>query len=246
VFSVKSKKLYFNHKIADNYGNLINNSFNEKETHIFLDYVLTKENGTLFQFVDIGANIGEFVLDYSDHPFVKKLTAFEPQPEQQKALEKTIALNNFEKTRLVKLPVSYMEEDILFDFNATNSTASGITTDKNRGTILRATTIDKEFFTPMQSENFVFLIDTEGAELGIMKGGEQLIRETQPLIIFEYNHVTRRHFLIKEVEEFLGAPYKVYRLRKDGRLDNDFTHTWNLVALPESATFEHLQPLIVK
>ncbi|MFT4062616.1 MAG: FkbM family methyltransferase [Edaphocola sp.] len=245
VFSVKSKKLYFNHKIADNYGHLINGRFNERETHLFLDRVFDDGKGTQFNFVDIGANVGEFVLDYSGHPFVKSVTAFEPQPEQQKALEATIELNNFKATRLVKSPVSGKEEDILFNFNATNSTASGITTDGSVGTVLRATTIDKEFFDTGDSGHFVFLIDTEGAELSIMKGGEQLIRQNTPLIIFEYNHVTKKHFTIGDVERFLGDKYKVYRLRPDGNLDLNFSNTWNLVAVPQTGYFQRLHKMAV-
>ncbi len=242
IFIVKGYKLYFNHKIADNYGRLINGNFNEKETHYFLDNVFkVKQN---WHFVDIGGNVGEFVLDYSSNLNVNNVTVFEPQSEQQIAIQNTIDLNSFHNTKLVKKPVSAKEEEILFNFNLTNSTASGITSDSQIGTKIMATTIDKELFDLGNDQNFVFLIDTEGAELEILKGGNKLIQNSLPLIVFEYNHVTKMHFNISDVQEFLGSKYTIYRLRHDGMLDLDFRKTWNLVALPESSTYNHLRNLI--
>ena len=243
--NVKNKKLFFNSRIADNYGMLINNTFNEKETHLFLDYVFNNSKINNFHFVDIGGNIGEFILDYSDHPNVKNITVFEPQPEQSYSIEQTIAINKFTKTNLIKSPVSSKVEDILFNFNETNSTASGITNDIQIGTKLTATTIDKEFSNNYNS-TFVFLIDTEGAELSIMNGAENLIKNTQPLIIFEYNHVTCKHFTIDDVKNTLGKNYTIYKLNKYGKLTNDLNNIWNLVALPNTQTFTYLNTLILK
>jgi FkbM family methyltransferase len=244
VFIVKGNKLYFNHKISDNYGRLINGKFNEKETHFFLDNVFIENQN--WHFVDIGGNVGEFVLDYSSNSNVNNVTVFEPQHEQQKAISKTIELNKFSNTKLINKPVSSKEEEILFNFNLTNSTASGITNDSEIGTKLMATTIDKELFDQSSSQNFVFLIDTEGAELEILKGGFKLIQKFSPLIIFEYNHVTKMHFKISDVQNFLGSNYIIYRLRKDGLLDLDFSKTWNLVAVPQNITFNHVNNLVKK
>ena len=239
VFEIKGKKMFFNHRIADNYGRLLGNRFNEPETHIFLNQVfkLVPENSV--HFVDIGANIGEFLLDYADHQSVYHLTAFEPQPEQQKVLLKSIELNQFTKATVVPKPVAESTKEILFNFNANNSTASGITKDKSKGTVLLSTSID-EYFTNREAEQFVFLIDTEGAELDIMRGGKNLITEKGPLIIFEYNHVTRQHFKIEEVQSFLGDLYRIYKIQQDGTLSNHLEKSWNLVAIPNHAPFKYL------
>ena len=50
--------MYFNHKIADNYGRLLNENFNEPETHIFLYKVFALPEINNIHFVDIGANMG--------------------------------------------------------------------------------------------------------------------------------------------------------------------------------------------
>jgi hypothetical protein len=87
------------------------------------------------------------------------------------------------------------------------------------------------------------LIDVEGAELKVMQGGRNFIRNNQPLIIFEYNHVSRRYFTLDEIRKELGEGYHLYRLTATGHLDEDFSTTWNVVALP-SANFAHVQQLI--
>jgi FkbM family methyltransferase len=241
VFELHGKKMLFNHQIADNYGRLLCNNFNEPETHLFLDKVFANDRINNFHFVDIGANIGEFLLDYSDHRNIIKLTAFEPQPEQNKVLQQSILLNNFIKTTVVAKPVAEATKEILFNFNSKNSTASGITNDAGIGTKLLSTSID-EYFTDNSSEKFVFLIDTEGAELDIMKGGRKLIQTTQPLIIFEYNHVTEKYFSIEEVRAELGPTYSIFQLEQSGELSERFKKIWNLVAIPNNDTFKYLLP----
>ena len=231
--------MLFNHQIADNYGRLLCNNFNEPETHLFLDKVFANDRINNFHFVDIGANIGEFLLDYSDHRNILKLTAFEPQPEQNKVLQQSILLNNFIKTTVVAKPVAGATKEILFNFNSKNSTASGITNDAGIGTKLLSTSID-EYFTDNSSEKFVFLIDTEGAELDIMKGGKKLIQTTQPLIIFEYNHVTEKYFSVEEVSAELGPTYSIFQLEQSGELSERFKKIWNLVAIPNNDTFKYL------
>lgn len=241
VFELHGKKMLFNHQIADNYGRLLCNNFNEPETHLFLDKVFANDRINNFHFVDIGANIGEFLLDYSDHRNIIKLTAFEPQPEQNIVLEQSIKLNNFTKSTVIPKPVADSTKEILFNFNSKNSTASGITNDAGIGTKLLSTSID-EYFTDNSSEKFVFLIDTEGAELDIMKGGRKLIQTTQPLIIFEYNHVTEKYFSIEEVRAELGPIYSIFQLEQSGVLSERFQKIWNLVAIPNNDTFKYLLP----
>lgn len=241
IFPFRGKKMYFNHKIADNYGRLLNENFNEPETHLFLDKVFALPEINSFHFVDIGANIGEFLIDYSNHPKISWVSAFEPQAEQIKVLQKSIELNDFKKITIIAKPVADITKNILFNFNSKNSTASGITEDKSKGTIVQSTSID-EYFKDKLDQEFVFLIDTEGAELDIMRGGRNLIQKMNPLIIFEYNHVTKEHFTIDDVRLELGNNYEIYKLDSKGNLNTNLKNTWNLVAFPKRKVFMSLLP----
>ena len=218
---------------------MLGNRFNEPETHLFLNKVFELLPNNSTHFVDIGANIGEFLLDYADHHSINHLTAFEPQPEHQKVLLKSIELNHFTKATLVSKPVADSSKEILFNFNSTNSSASGITQDVNKGIAIQSTSID-EYFNNATEDYFVFLIDTEGAELDIMKGARKLIQKKAPLLIFEYNHVTRESFSIDEVKIELGNHYKIYKIERDGSLSLNLQNSWNLVAIPNQFPFNSL------
>ena len=234
-----SGKLFFNHKIADNYGRLINGRFNEKETHLFLNKIFQNRND--FSFVDIRANVGEFMLDYSSRKeIVKRVFLFEPQKEQIKALKETIKINNFNHCDLIEKAVSNKTGTLRFNVNSNNTTASGISHDNSSNVIVETTTID-ECFDENTSSPFVFLIDAEGAELSIFQGGRKFIKNNQPLMIFEYNHVSKKHFNLEDVKSELGSNYSIHRLRKDGSLDENFINTWNLVAFPNNNSFFKIQ-----
>lgn len=51
VFELHGKKMLFNHQIADNYGRLLRNNFNEPETHLFLDKVFANDHINNFLFL---------------------------------------------------------------------------------------------------------------------------------------------------------------------------------------------------
>lgn len=235
IIDFPDAKLYFNHKISDNYGRLINARFNEKETHVFLDKIFKDRND--FTFVDIGANVGEFMLDYATRKdIISRVFLFEPQKEQIKALKKTITINGFDHCTLVEKAVSNKIGTINFNINDNNTTASGISNSSSASLVVSTTKID-EYFKDITSSPFVFLIDAEGAELSIIHGGETFIKNNLPLIVFEYNHVTKKHFELAEMASALGPKYSIYRLKSDGTLDQNFSKTWNLVAVPQNSEF---------
>ena len=80
-------------------------------------------------------------------------------------------------------------------------------------------------------------IDVEGAELEVLKGGRRLLETLRPLLIFEYNEVSRRSFSLDDIRSLLGQDYAIWRLRGDGLLDASFGSTWNCVAAHHATVF---------
>ncbi len=95
----------------------------------------------------------------------------------------------------------------------------------------------------------IVLIDIEGGELAALTGGSGFIARYHPLIIFEYNATTRKYFPLSAAATLLGSTYQIVRLRsEDGRLDEDLSATWNVVALPKAGPWQnlaHLEGLLV-
>ena len=240
--SVGGKILFMNHKVADNYARLIGGRFNEPETHILLDRALEiVGNKQTVVFVDVGANVGEFVLDYGDRDRISELYAFEPQPEQFLGIRHTLRLNSMARVTAVNKAVGAVSGIMAFKQATKNASSSGLlNAGSSRGTPfeVEVTTLDLELNNV--SLPAILLIDVEGAELLVMQGGEQFIRRCKPLIIFEYNHVTRAHFSLDQIRQFLGSEYVLMRLRRDGHLDTDMSRTWNIVAIQKNGRFSSL------
>lgn len=231
VLPVAGRQLWFSDKVAASYARPILGEWNEPETHLFLNYIVPRLSGTCL-FVDVGANIGEMVVDVSRHANVTQIVAFEPISECCVAIRKSIALNEIKNCIVIEKLVGDSCGDVCFLGDASNSVGSSVYS------VASATAVVKTSMTTLDSENYslsdysIFLIDVEGYEPRVLRGAEKLIRERQPIIVFEYNEISKKYFDISEIQEILGVGYCVYRLRTDGRLDSNVQKSWNCVAVP--------------
>lgn len=74
-----------------------------------------------------------------------------------------------------------------------------------------------------------------------LKGAKEFISNSKPLIIFEYNEVTKSVFNLDQVCEILNPEeWFLFRLRKDGLLDQILVNTWNIVAVNKTSLFYNI------
>ena len=71
-------------------------------------------------------------------------------------------------------------------------------------------------------------------------GGAWLIQRLKPLVLFEYNFVSKKYFDVKTIKEILGRTYTIFRLRKDAMLDSHVENAWNCLAIPQGSEFEEI------
>lgn len=91
------------------------------------------------------------------------------------------------------------------------------------------------------------LIDVEGAEPLVLESRTNFINQNHPLIIFEYNHVSKKYFNLDDIYKIIGNQHQVYRLKGDGTLDSDFSMSWNCVAVHiDSAFYKIIEGIISK
>ena len=244
VLNFVGKKLYFNHNVAMCYNLLLNGKSNEPETHIFFEKILGSLHRAVI-FVDVGCNIGEMIVDVARYRIVSQVIGFEPNAECVKACRKTAELNDYTHVKIVEKALNADGQPVIF-FSEANPLAARIgDRGKKAQGVVPATTLDNElmkFTAPA-----IILIDVEGAEPLVLRGGMKYISSCRPLIIFEYNDVSRRSFTLDEVRSILGEEYTLCRMRQDGLLDRSFESTWNCVAIPsESLFYEPCQRLLVR
>jgi FkbM family methyltransferase len=164
-------------------------------------------NRDQINFLDIGSNTGSFIF----LPLLNKTIkcyAFEPNPIAFEALFENIQLNNLKNNvECFNMGVWYESKELELKVPL-DSTDSGLASlgndpsrfiydDKNGAFTTKnvyCTTID-EFFIEQELESVdVIKIDTEGAELSILKGGEKTIREFKPSILLEFDDKNTAQF----------------------------------------------------
>jgi hypothetical protein len=83
----------------------------------------------------------------------------------------------------------------------------------------------------------LLLIDVEGAEYEVILGAKNFINKVKPLIIMEYNQISKKFYKITDILSILGENYKVFRLNKFGKLDKELDNTCNVVFVNEALNF---------
>ncbi len=244
IISVNGKKMYLNHNVASCYERLINGVYNEPETHMFLKMLMDKIDFNIV-FIDVGANVGEMILDFARHERVTQVFGFEPHPECAAACELSIGLNNYGNVIIKNKTLSDKVSHIKFILNKKSPNASRTSFgEKQEYIYVESSMLDTEF--PDATGPAVVLVDVEGGEALVLDGGKKFIKENTPLIIFEYNKVSKKFFTLHEIRTILGANYSVFRLRSDGYLDRDLENTWNCVAVnADSPFYEAIKLLLV-
>lgn len=233
VLDVDGVRLWFDHRVAAAYDRLVAGEMNEPETAVFLDSVLDAlaEDVT---FVDVGANVGEFLIPMAAHPRVAHAIGFEPQLACAQACERSAALNDFAHVRVYRELVA----DGTAKRFAVNANAPNVSAIADEGDLVETIRLDDALADV--DAPLVLLVDVEGAEPLVLSGAASVLRRTRPLIVFEYNFLSRRHYRLDEVRHTLGSGYDVLRLRRDGRLDSAVEESWNCVAVPRGTRFEQI------
>ena len=151
--------------------------------------------------LDVGANFGLYTLLAADLVGSGgQVLAFEPIPKTVRLLQHNIRLNGFEeRVQVVPKVVSNSKESHLTmrveaDSSEPDATAS-LCPEKNAANTLRVenTRLDDMNF-PADRRLRLIKVDVEGAELDVLRGGENLIRRCRPVLAVEVHGGGLRSF----------------------------------------------------
>lgn len=233
VFTHAGRKYVFHPPAASMYGSLLVGKSMEPETHAFFAAVIPRLPSRL-AFIDVGAAIGEMIIDVAGYANVDHVVGFDPDPDNVEACRRSAAANGFHHVTMIEKVVADAARDVDFRMNRRKGTSGQIRAREDGTTLrLQSTTLDREI--PDVDGLVLMLIDVEGAEFLVLAGAPRLIARTRPLIVFEY--ITGRDHRMQEIAAFLGGAYEIYRLRADGTLDADMSRTWNCVAVHRDSAF---------
>jgi len=161
----------------------------EEEVCVNLEKIIANTpNGT---FIDIGANVGLISLRLLAKNPKLKIHAFEPGPHQYKLLKKTIQDNNLQpKVKLYSKALSDKRGSAIFSIHRGEDASgdgfmdtgrAGKTTSIN----VKTETLDNWWESKGKPQIDLIKIDTEGAEMLILKGAKQLIATCKPTFCLE-------------------------------------------------------------
>ena len=220
--------MYFSSKISLSYPIIINGKWGEKETHSFVNNII--DSDTIF--IDIGANIGEMVNDFSQE--ASQCFAFEPSLECFRVLQVNKIINKQENTIIENIALSDSCGEVYLINDGTPQASISDQKSENSNPVQKQT-VDLYFESFIQdfiNKTVVVLVDVEGHEVNVLNGGLKFIAQIKPIIIFEFNTISREYFSLDEVEKLLPNDYELFRLNGKGKLDKNFNKTWNCVAVP--------------
>jgi FkbM family methyltransferase len=183
-------------------------------------------------FVDVGANQGEFSLFAAKRLPTGKVYAFEPVGDFFSMLKENISLNKFANIEPWKLGLSDKAGSfpIYFDSDHKNQN-EGIASlfalpDQQVKETIETITLDSFCSNNQITKVDVIKIDVEGAEFQVLKGSEQVLRNSKPLLMVELSEVNFKAagYTSKELVGWVTSlGYKMYLIKK-GRLIQTNSH----------------------
>lgn len=153
--------------------------------------ILNHRQGTL---IDVGANVGQTLLDFLAAPRRSAYLGFEPNLTCYQHLAAFISANRLSQCRVV--PVALGDRNGIGElYRLGGDTDAGATmrdTLRPRGDVLAdpccVFRLDDLGELLGETEIALIKIDTEGTELEVLRGAEQTIRRTRPWILCEVLH----------------------------------------------------------
>lgn len=233
VLDVHGHRFYFDHELSTCYLRMLSGDYNEPETHDFVDFLLEESREEVIV-LDVGANIGEMVIDFSGHANVTRVIAFEPNPACAAVIDRSLALNGRDNVTVVRKAASSERGTAHFHLEPGLAVASSLMNAHADDSITVGTTTVDEECSDISAAS-IMIIDVEGAELLVIRGARDFIRRNGPVIIFEHHEQSKEHYSVEDVRRELGDRYEIFRLRRDGFLDSSVDHAWNCAAIPRDS-----------
>jgi FkbM family methyltransferase len=181
---------------------LVHGRFEDEEVAFLRGEVRAAGGGTI---VDAGAHVGYFTVSLAREAGTSgQVLAVEPLPSNLELLRANVALNKLDNVRIFPLALGDRESHVQLNV-ASDPAFSSLHTPYIRSTartlripMNRLDTLWRECDRPFV---IVVKVDVEGAELGVLEGGEDLLESCKPLVMLEANDAAH----LDEVTSWLEA-----------------------------------------
>lgn len=195
-----------------------------KNTEIWVFRFLTKINDIkkITLFIDVGVNIGQTLIKIKSIKPDVEYIGFDPSIACISYVQKLQKANNLNHVTLMPIGLSDSIGMLTLRAFGESDTRASLSVEQISNEQATFTTIVPVFnldyiVKPFENENLIVLkIDVEGHELNVLKGGEELIKRSNPIILFEVLPHHNNDVKIKNATEIhnflLSLNYSVYHL----------------------------------
>ncbi len=176
--------------------------------------------------VDVGANIGEFSARAGARVGARgRVFAFEPASECFARLAANLSLSGLDNVRAERLAISDQSGEAELNLNEAGDTNRGQSSlarlgHHQRSEVVRLTRLD-DYLTEQKAPRLdVLKVDTQGAELRVLRGARARLAADRPAIIVRCRESHSRAFgdSMREVQRFLrDCGYTVWEIDPQGR-----------------------------
>jgi len=135
--------------------------------------------------VDVGASFGYYTLLAAKRVGNSGLVfAFEPNPQSYEVLIENIKMNNWKNVKTFQLAISDRREEVILNIPKMGQTGSTFARRDNIVRKIRVKALPLDSFLELRKVDIV-KIDVEGAELKVLRGMRNILREGRAKIICE-------------------------------------------------------------
>lgn len=138
--------------------------------------------------LDIGTNIGWYVLNLAKNVPQGKIIAFEPMPQTFEYLKQNVKLNNIKNVKLYNFGLGDKTGGRVFYYYPTEAGSTSLKDLHDEIKKIRIKCPVKrldDFIDRLTSKIHFIKCDVEGAELSVIKGGLKTIQKHQPVLFLE-------------------------------------------------------------
>ena len=159
------KVMLLHHDVSTSYPRLINGNWAEPETHLFLQRILDLVNRAIF--VDVGASIGEMVVDVAGFRNVEHVFAFEPTQINADVIRINSLINNQTNVSVCNMALSNNVGTVWMEPNGTPQSQVSEVITATHSVAMKTTTLDEYYEKNIKNiisldTSMIILIDVEG------------------------------------------------------------------------------------
>lgn len=206
-FNRRFRKTVFGFKFKGSNA-MINGSFEKKETLFFNKYISNYE-----VFINIGANVGYYVLNALNSNKKINVIAFEPIINNYKLLIKNVSINNFNnRVKAENIALGNKNKIVKIYGNTTGASLIKGWANNPVNSFEKVKLYKLDTFLSIKKINLLrkktfMMIDVEGFELEVLKGAKSMLKDVKPTLFVEIcngEHFEKNDKLFYENFNFLN------------------------------------------